>query len=112
MKEMKIVSFKVAQELKENGYSQNHFGAWYDGKGDLHPNHYSTAPNPSWCFAPTVFEAFIWLWKERDLCITFDEYRFFIDGESPRFPRSTPYESPEDAVEDALEYLVDENLMV
>lgn len=132
---MKRVSLKVAKAIKEAGFPQEHKGyryttrkcrgryvkglgnnAWYEfDEGELvDGNMYHLFKNSS-AYAPTYIDAWLWLWREKKIYIevvidksTNKAYPIINDHTNWIFDS---YENPEEAIEQAIEHLIDNDLI-
>lgn len=124
---MKRVSFNVAKAIKEAGYPQGwecdeHYCLESEGEygyqiGDLvsvntiHKNCLEVVS------APTYMEVWIWLWREKKICINcnYDKYNlppmWWCNNEDRINYNSPNFDGPEEAIIGAIEYLVDKNLI-
>lgn len=110
----KRVSFKVAQAIKEAGYPQygscdeyyNQEGRVIDKFCDINKLIYP---------APTYFDVWLWLWRCKKACIgiLFDEGNCAVEIWSNKsFLRDFENKfDPEEAIINAINYLVDNNLI-
>lgn len=105
---MKIVSFKVAKAIKEAGYPQGAENtAYYNENGVLiKPFVYNGGDEIA--DAPTYLDAWLWLWREKNIQIQneFDSANIWPIGVSISY-----YADPEEAIEAAIEYLADNDLI-
>lgn len=97
---MKRVSFKVAQAIKDAGFPQD-----YKNAEDVYTN-----LNGGMWVKPTYIEAWLWLWREKDI-----KYEIVKSGDKV-LCKEEPYKffymkDPEEAIEKAIEYLVTNNLI-
>lgn len=119
--EQKRVSFKVAKAIKEAGYPQEKGEFYYSYTGHLfHENDASDEETESlwFCasFAPTYLDVWLWLWREKDIRIkdTYDGavWVWTNNNESSRYRYiSVDTKDPEEAIEEAIKHLVNENLL-
>ena len=67
--ELKIVSFKVANALKEAGFPQKweYLKYYYTTKGVITNDFYITTTEEIKCVAPTYLEVWLWLWREKGI---------------------------------------------
>lgn len=125
---MKIVSFKVAKAIKEAGYPQGDENSGlmdvypledhddnfvpYTRRGKLSTNYacrtfriLSVIP---FVVAPTYLDVWLWLWREKNIKIQneFDSANIWPIGVSISY-----YADPEEAIEEAIEYLADNDLI-
>lgn len=119
---MKRVSFKVAKALKKAGYPQGTSKYLYDIDGTFASKYDYEQWNINTLTKidmPTYLEAWLWLWREGKFKIDLDEcfgvcmiYDTTIldyrrNGDIYEFK----YTDPEEAIEKAIVYLVDNNLI-
>lgn len=99
---MKIVTFKVAKFLKDHGFPQTGHGPVYKESGELENGF--TDLGEGTIAAPTYFEAWNWLSKEKNLI-------FGVECTGRGFYRDTvrykEVDNPEDAVISGVEYICD-----
>lgn len=113
----KRVSFEVAKAIKEAGYPQtiNSISSeWYLPNGQLYTSYIdATIPLREFhtmlaeCIAPTYFEVWLWLWREKrkSIDIVFNGYSW----ESSE--NCEDCNDPEEAIIAAIEYLADNDLI-
>lgn len=116
---MKRVSFSVAKAIKEAGYPQDKGEYYYSYTGHLfHEKEADDEETESLFFDasydPFVLEVWLWLWREKkfeivlDVCndglVSVDEYEIGMHS-------GYLYNDPEEAIEKAIEYLVDNDLI-
>lgn len=116
---MKRVSFAVAKAIKEAGYPQDIYNMefYYAENGLIwvyDPETYETLDDAIYCVCPLVMDVWLWLWREKkkDIDITFstDEGGWtFMQNPSPC--DCGLYNDPEEAIEAAIKYLVDNDLI-
>lgn len=106
------VSFPIAQAIKEAGYPQE-CGLWYNKKGI----EFSYTEDYSECYArPTYIEVWLWLWREKRICIDTDSVwikhrtgcSIMINDENVRFIER---DDPEEAIIAAIKHIVTNNLL-
>lgn len=112
----KVVSFKVAKAIKEAGYPQDKFNnvQYYTKSGHLsYLYQYGVPYYEVDCFAPTYLDMWLWLWQEKNLrieiidCdITTQCYATINNSRDTML-----FNSPEEAIIAAINYLVDNNLI-
>lgn len=111
--EQKRVTFEVAKALKEAGYSQGfQLGeAYYNQYGEIQYYTEDMVLGSNICDAPYVTDAWRWLWREKNIyvqvglkCCTLS----FPHVDSCTFKLTT---DPEEAIEAAIDYIVDNNLL-
>lgn len=103
---MKIVSFETAKKIKEAGYPQyGHCEDYYTSEG-LVVSKFCDMDKLVFP-APTYLEVWLWLWRCRHCFLecVYKEGRFF------NYRTSYSYADPEEAIEKAIEYLVENNLI-
>lgn len=118
---MKIVSYEIARVLKKAGYPQRFVTSygWYDKNGRFNDSSCDVPMDEEYdeCVAPTYMEVWLWLWKEKKICINcnLDKYNLLHmwwctneDGINYNTPN---FNSPEEAIISAIEYLVENNLI-
>lgn len=102
---MKRVSFEVAKVLKEADYPQ---------ECDMY---YSVPPKEQYIgrkiAQPTYLDAWIWLWREKGIHIEILDSKITtqcyatINGEKD----TVLFKSPEEAIKEAINYLIENNLI-
>lgn len=116
---MKRVSSNVAKILKEAGYPQKviiETTKIYDEDGNsFHPQTVYD-PEEGEIIAPTYFEVWLWLWREKkfDISICFPNAtgtKWFCDNESEGYCFTNECDDPEEAIIAAIDYLIDNNLI-
>lgn len=123
---MKRVSFKIAKVLKELSFPQDKAIAFYSKSGTLY--------DYSKCFeaysvedyidklgaitqkaaAPTYFEVYLWLWREKNIHLSTIIYKGFVRvylDNTVIIRHDKKITDPEEAIEKAIEYLVEQNLI-
>ena len=123
---MKRVSFKVAKAIKSAGYPQEKKDgtALYPVKGEFKGKlcgYNSDAPERDKLsiVAPTYFEVWLWLWREKkcyiqpELCFKSNNESSFvcIDKINHIALVKSSSQDPEEAIIAAIEYLVENNLL-
>lgn len=117
---MKRVSFKVAKAIKDAGYLQdiefwkyledNTYWYYPDGKLEKKGNVPDYIDISKLTFAPYIMEVWIWLWREKKECI--DVLSACDSGALVHINNKLNYfNDPEEAINAALEYLVDNKLL-
>lgn len=123
---MKRASFEVAQAIKESGYPlikfqtvsrkqfESGFGYKYFNDGNfysespsiLHPEDNNTI---DMYYCPTYIEVWLWLWEEKEICIEIKDNHYYTLAKvnNKRFHE----DSPEEAIEQAIEYLTENDLI-
>ena len=100
----KIVSFEVAKALKEAGYPQDYKNVVEDTYLDLN--------SCVWAVKPTYDDVLLWLWREKQIYYGIDYERdlklwfCWVKG-TERFSAS----DTEEAIESAINYLVENNMI-
>lgn len=115
MNEQKRVSFKVAQAIKEAGYPQYNTNVLdgYDILGKP-TTIYSSAEKCEY-IAPTYLDVWLWLWREKNYRIEIvvdhstDKAYPIINNHNDLIFDSE--ENPEEVIESAINYLVDNDLI-
>lgn len=121
---MKRVSLKVAKTLKEAGYPQEKltdkiYLVNCDKEGIL--AYYASALFYDYVVAPTYLEVWLWLWKngisiriEQDDYTFCDEYCTALTKDAEILYQKyydKSVENPEEAISEAINYLVDNDLI-
>lgn len=112
---MKRVSCPVAKALKEAGYPQYDLSVWYDVNGVI----FTIYPKDGteYCVAPTYLEVWLWLWREKDIYIDVvsDHGRtrmsIWRHDDEPICDNLALFDDPEEAIIEAIRYLVDNDLI-
>ena len=105
---MEHVSFEVAKAIKEAGYPQESDKVYLpDGVFCNYISHFI-----NYYAAPTYYDVWLWIKREKDIKIVFDYYTqlctiYINDIRKETFNFSRPMES----FIDAIEYLVNKNLL-
>ena len=105
---MEHVSFEVAKAIKEAGYPQESDKVYLpDGVFCNYISHFI-----NYYAAPTYYDVWLWIKREKDIKIVFDYYTqtctiYINDIRKETFNFSRPMES----IKDAIEYLVNKNLL-
>lgn len=100
---MKRVTFKVAKALKEAGYPQE------STEGIVSLSRYSSETH-SFILIPFVMEAWLWLWREKRLWLqvrhigSCNWFKCWVTD-------AQDYDDPEEAIEQAIKYLVENDLI-
>lgn len=102
---MKRVSFKVAKALKEAGYPQD-----YKNAEDTYTN-----LNGGIWVKPTYLQVWLWLWREKGIKLylvpsSLNDITVYLDLE-PIYGMNETVKDPEEAIDAALEYLVENDLI-
>ena len=119
---MKRVSFSVAKYLKEAGYPQGETDLQYVTKdvdtfkcGDIIDSFYENWAANNVIDAPFVMAVWLWLWREKGIQITrgIDFCCIWIPDEKGNYisKATIKKDDPEEAIEKAIEYLVENNLI-
>lgn len=110
---MKRVSFEVAKYFKEVGYPQNMIIPHYDSKGEYHE-----LSGECFCDAPTYLDIWLWLWRKKKIyidinCIQCSEYSVDVSiwHEYGGYHYECKFTDPDEAIEAAIKYLVENNLI-
>lgn len=110
---MKRVSFEVAKAIKEAGYPQE-YESFYSNDGELHVNmsyEYKTYmyKNQIGYSAPTYFEVWLWLWQEKKIILEL-QCQIAVGWSTPLL-QNRFFNNQEEAIEAAIEYLVENDLI-
>lgn len=101
----KRVSFAVAKAIKEAGYPQD-----YKNAEDTYTN-----LNGGIWIKPTCFEVWLWLWREKKIAIKIylnDNTGFWVASwRIGNIAGALEEVAPEEAIEQAIVYLVENNLI-
>lgn len=136
---MKRVSFKVAKALKKAGYSQGNTAPCYVIENctkqynteiitkeiRLRIKRYKEGDyieklgfddercEPPVCYAPTYIEAWLWLWREKKIYITFCEHGggAICSMSNGKSIFNFSNEDPEELIIEAIRYLIDNDLL-
>lgn len=105
----KRVSFKVAKAIKEAGYPQE-CGLWWSQDG----REFSYTEDYSKHYArPTYLDVWLWLWIEKGIKLSVepneDEAECYTKDLGKLISKFG--NNPEEAIVEAIEYLVDNNLL-
>lgn len=108
---MKRISLKVARALKEAGYKfipapssffTNETNSWFNNEDrELYS-------------LPTYLEAWLWLWREKKISILLNNGAVVLIQNTDlmwHIVYQNNYSDPEDAIANAIEYLVDNDLI-
>lgn len=111
---MKTVSFEVAKAIKEAGYPQVGY-YWYSPQG-VECYSESDLDEVGYVSAPTYLQVWLWLWREKKICLfnvgTIENKAIIdivLDGVYQH--TTTSYSDPEEAIIEAIEYLVENDLI-
>lgn len=111
---MKRVSFKVAKALKEVGYPQRFIDCAYYEDNKLHhiEDPYKNCRTII-AYAPTYIEAWLWLWREKKIYITFCEHGggAICSMSNGKSIFNFSNEDPEESIIEAIRYLIDNDLL-
>lgn len=110
---MKRVSFKVAKAIKEAGYPQerkygnNNYTRQGVGGSPLYEDGY---------VAPTYIDVWLWLWRKKKIFLTqcyksVGKIEIDILDDIVYLGTLYTYSDPEEAIEKAIEYLIENNLI-
>lgn len=125
---MKRVSFKIAKVIKDSGYPQDNIPitevGWYNIAGIYTKQlpTYWEGDNAFAAIAPTYLDVWLWLWREKKIAIgcpyenTYNYWFTNINAENDKSLILWKYSSgerkdPEEAIEKAIEYLADNDLI-
>lgn len=109
------VSFRVAKVLKEAGYPQE-TEYWYSKDGEFCYS-LSDLDELGYISAPTYIDAWLWLWKVKKICINcnLDKYnlipQWWCSNEDGINYNTPNFDGPEEAIANAIEYLVENDLI-
>lgn len=107
---MKRVSFEVAKAIKEAGYPQDYKSGGFTIEG-YKVNPKLRSDEKVEYSRPTYFEVWLWLWREKNIRILFDDDYVEIPGyHYCEFQKD--YTDPEKAIIAAIEYVVKNNLFM
>lgn len=113
----KTVSFEIATALKDAGYPQDNDcnTRMYDINGIICLKY---IPGIHYCcVAPTYLNAWLWLWREKKICINcnLDKYnlipQWWCNNEDGINYNTPNFNDPEEAIISAIEYLVKNDLI-
>lgn len=118
----KLVTYKIAKALKEAGYPQefNVFGGTtchYKNENTIQYHSAIGSYENVECAAPTYTSAWLWLWKEKKICINcnLDKYnlipQWWCNNENGISYNTPNFDDPEEAIIATIEYLVENNLI-
>lgn len=119
---LKRVSFEVANALKESGYPQelNEGTVFYAENGlmDVYDSELYELFDPMNCTAPTYFEVWLWLWREKKIHL-FTKGKDILEVEIVHACGTKMWgheinirnSDPEEAIIAAIDYLVDNDLI-
>lgn len=113
---MKIVSFKIAKALKEAGYPQDiHDEEFYYAENGLlwiyESMTHETLDDAIYCVCPYVMEVWLWLWRTKKVYFGVETEEYPHAGICLNDYEDIPYSDPEEAIEKAIEYLVENDLI-
>lgn len=122
---MNRVSFKVAKALKEAGYPQGTTRYLYAIKnydtykeGDIIDTFFETWTNENVVGSPFELDVWLWLWREKQCAINLQllsypcvGWAFSIECVDTSCLKPIVYDTQEDAIIAAIEYLVDNCLI-
>lgn len=117
--EQKRVSFKIAKAIKEAGYPQSRYEEFYVERDYnsfrtcvlYEPCNTTISSEIPFITAPTYFEVWLWLWREKEIYLGIDAESYPHDGTCVPSHIDAPFLDPEDALEAEINYLVDNNLI-
>ena len=108
---MKRVTFKVATALKDAGYPQEGCGEYFNKYGAIDSYlGYNIA-------RPYALEVWLWLWREKKICINcnYDKYNmppmWWCNNEDRINYNAPNFDDPEEAIINAIEFLVENDLI-
>lgn len=109
---MRKVSFKVAKAIKNAGYPQAETDDVYrnDGVLDSHSKWIGGVTDVC-CDAPTYIEVWLWLWRKKKIYFGIEAESYPHDGTCLNNYQDIPYLDPEDAIVEAIEHLVENNVI-
>lgn len=115
---MEYVSFKVAKAIKKAGYPQGQEEHAYRSNGEIYIFEDMFDHIPDYCCdAPTYMEVWLWLWREKRICINckLDKYNllpmWWCTNEDDINYNTPNFNDPEEAIIAAIEYLVENDLI-
>lgn len=120
---MKKVSFNVAKALKDAGYPQKKLTTKVylvncDKEGEL--VHYTSALYYDCVVVPAYLDAWLWLWKEKNIRIEIEDMMYKIYDATEWVDNygyhlidlsKNVFTDPEEAIKNAIEFLVEKNLI-
>lgn len=112
----KIVIFEVAKALKEAGYPQEQASLVYVQEVLLYSS--CTQFDDKDIAAPSYLSAWLWLWREKGIMVDTSQIGGKVDAEVYTSDEEVLYvgnelhDDPEEAIAKAIEYLVNNNLLV
>lgn len=107
---MERVSFEVAKAIKKAGYPQECQRYQYTYEGRL----VDLVRAGGICYgpkAPTYLEVWLWLWREKKIYFGIEAVSYPHEGTCLNDYQDIPYIDPEEAIESAIEYMVENNLI-
>lgn len=113
---MKRVSFSVAKALKEAGYPQRNTeigtSLWYTENGEFTDG----CLKDRYVVCPNYLDAWLWLWREKKIHLNTDTTRkdivcIYWDSTIIHKIKDMKIADPEEAIEKAIEYLVEDKLL-
>lgn len=117
---MEYVSFEVAKAIKGAGYPQDNSDYLYDANGAFAGRlDYESWGISTWdkIAKPTYLEVWLWLWREKKISIDAEfipigtgGWGNFVFGKRV-FTNGQYQADPEEAIIEAIEYIVDNNLL-
>lgn len=111
---MKRVSFEVAKAIKDAGYPQPSYCPQYKEDGEFENGF--TDLGEGVYYAPTYLEVWLWLWREKNIYIDIDhivsdDMIAAIKCNSECVSKYIESEDPEEAIIEAIVYIVDNDLI-
>lgn len=107
---MKRITFEIAKAIKKAGYPQK-CGLWYNKKGV----EFSYTEDYSDCYArPTYVEVWFWLWREKKIKFSLepnDDFAECYNSKDFGYLISKICDDPEDAIEQVIKYLVENDIL-
>lgn len=105
---MKIVSFKTARALQDKGFPSLKADWSYSTSGEL-VNFVDDADYV--ISAPYIMEAWLWLWRTKKVYFGVNTEDYPHEGMCLNDYEDRPYSDPEEAIENAIMYLVENDLL-
>lgn len=113
---MKIVSIEVAKAIKEAGYPQGIEDMAYYTENGVLINPFVFNSGGEIADAPTYINVLLWLWREKKICLfnvgncnNKAKIDIVLDGVYQH--TTTSHSDPEEATIEAIEYLVENDLI-
>ena len=115
---MKRISFGIAKALKEAGYPQSYMrGTFFNEQGEPLVVTDIKERIEYDIYAPTYFEVWLWIWREKGIHIDIDatirdgaRASIMLDN-SGKVDKYINSKDPEEAIAQAIEFLVDNDLI-